>query len=270
MRSLCIILLVSCILAFSGCGKKESGSGTIKMATTTSTDNSGLLDSLLPEVRKQTGIEVQIIATGTGKAIKHGEHGDVDVIFVHAEKAEEKFVKDGFGIKRVPVMYNDFVIIGPDKDPAGVKGSTNAARTLKKIFSSKSSFISRGDDSGTHKKEISLWADAGVKPDGAWYMSAGQGMGAVLIIANEKQAYTLTDRGTFIAFEDKIKLKIMCEGDPKLFNPYAVIAVNPEKHPHVKKEAVLKFIDFLVSKQGQEMIRGFRKKGKQLFIPCAE
>ena len=270
-----ITALLSGLLLYAGCGKKESEvqaktAAAIKMATTTSTDNSGLLNALLPEFRKKTGIEVQVIATGTGKAIKHGEKGDVDVILVHAKKAEEKFVADGFGVKRVSVMYNDFVIIGPEKDPAGISGSRDAADTLKKIASSKSSFISRGDDSGTHKKEKSLWTDARVTPEGEWYVSAGQGMGAVLTMANEKQAYTLTDRGTFIAFEDKISLKVLCEGDSKLFNPYAVIAVNPLKHPHVKKDEVEKFIDFLVSKEGQALISGFRKKGKQLFTPSPD
>lgn len=239
------------------------------MATTTSTDNSGLLDVLLPAFKKNAGIDVHVIAVGTGKALKYGENGDVDVVFVHARKAEDTFVANGFGVGRKDVMYNDFVILGPAKDPAGIKGCKKATEALAKIAGSKSAFVSRGDESGTHKKEKSLWEDANISPAGKWYILAGQGMGAVLTMANEKQAYTMADRGTSIAFEDKIDLVTLCEGDPKLFNPYGIIAVNPEKHKHVKYKEATEFIEWITSEQGQKIIGAFKKKGKQLFHPNA-
>jgi len=273
-RTAVIVFVVLCAaIFFSGCGKgtdRAHQPETITMATTTSTDNSGLLKELLPPFTQDTGIKVNIIACGTGKAIKHGENGDVDVILVHAKAAEEKFVSDGFGIKRVAVMYNDFVIIGPASDPAGIKGTKDASEALKKIADTQAPFVSRGDDSGTHKKEKKMWEAAGITPEGEWYIAAGQGMGAVLVMANEKKAYTLTDRGTYIAYGEKIDIPIMVEGAESLLNPYSVIAVNPEKHAHVKKEAVQAFIDFLVSDKGQKLIGDFRVKGQQLFTPNAE
>jgi tungstate transport system substrate-binding protein len=249
----------------AGCGQPEN----VKMATTTSTDNSGLLDVLLPAFTEKCGIKVEVIAVGTGRAIKHGENGDVDLILVHAREAEDKFVADGFGVNRRNVMHNDFVITGPAADPAGIRGIKDATEALRKIAQSKSFFISRGDDSGTHKKEKQLWRTAGVTPGGDWYLSAGQGMGAVLTIANEKQAYTLTDRGTYIAMKSKLQLPVLVEGDERLHNPYGVIAVNPAKHPHVKYAAAMKFIEWLTSREAQDIIRNFRKEGEVLFYPDA-
>jgi tungstate transport system substrate-binding protein len=260
-------LLASCT------GEKSPGTPAakvaIKMATTTSTDNSGLLEELLPKFKAKTGIAVHVIAVGTGKAIKHGENGDVDLILVHARAAEDKFVKDGFGINRRDVMHNDFIIIGPAEDPASIKGMSDVAEALKKIADTGSMFVSRGDDSGTHKKEKSLWKAAGIEPSGEWYMSAGQGMGAVLTIADEKRAYTITDRGTFIAYKSKINLPVLVEGDKHLFNPYGVIAVNPKKHPHVKYGEAMKFIEWLTSEEAQKLIGNFKKDGEVLFHPDA-
>jgi tungstate transport system substrate-binding protein len=240
------------------------------MATTTSTENPGLLAVLLPAFKAATGIEVQVIAVGTGKAIKHGENGDVDVLLVHDPEAEEKFVAQGFGVARVPVMYNDFVIVGPPADPAGLKGVTDAVAAMAKIAAAQAPFVSRGDASGTHVKEQNLWKAAGIAPEGAWYISAGQGMGPVLIMADEKQAYTLTDRGTFIAYGEKVGLTIVCEGDTQLFNPYAVIAVDTARNPHVNRAGAQAFIDYITSPAGQAVIAGFKVKGQQLFTPCAK
>ncbi len=241
----------------------------LRMSTTTSTENSGLLAVLNPVFEQQNNIRLDVIAVGTGKALKLGENGDVDVVFVHAPEAEMKFVADGFGVDRKAVMHNDFVILGPASDPAHIKGSSTAIEAMQKINSSKAMFISRGDDSGTHKKEKKLWQLAGIKPSGSEYMAVGQGMGAVLQIADEKQAYTLSDRGTFIAYQDKINLVVVFEGDKVLFNPYHIMAVNPEKHPHVQYELAKKYIDFVVSKQGQDIIANYKKGGQQLFYPDA-
>ncbi len=242
---------------------------TIKLATTTSTDNSGLLEVLLPAFTRKHGIEVKVIAVGTGRAIKHGENGDVDVILVHARAAEDKFVADGFGVNRRDLMHNDFVIIGPAGDPAGIKGSKDAAQALQKIAASGSFFVSRGDDSGTHKKEKQLWQSAEVEPGGTWYLSAGQGMGAVLNIANEKQAYAMSDRATYLAYRNRLELPVLVEGDKRLSNPYGVIAVNPAKHPHVKHAQAMKFIEWLTSEEGQRIIANFKKEGEVLFHPDA-
>ena len=270
------IIIVSCLPFLAGaCSESSKPKETpkqaesIKMATTTSTDNSGLLSALLPVFKEKTGIEVKVIAVGTGKAIKHGENGDVDVILVHARAAEDKFVADGFGVNRRDVMHNDFVIIGPGDDPAGIKGMKDVAEALGMLAESGGTFVSRGDDSGTHKKEKSLWKAAGIEPSGEWYMSAGQGMGAVLNIANEKRAYTMTDRGTYIAYRGKIDLPVIVEGDKRLFNPYGVIAVNPKKHSHVKYNEVMKFIEWLTSEEGQKLIGSFKKDGEILFYPDA-
>jgi tungstate transport system substrate-binding protein len=240
------------------------------LATTTSTENSGLLDVLLPPFEEEMGIEVDVIAVGTGKAIKLAENGDVDVILVHDRAREEAFVAQEYGVRRHPVMHNDFVVLGPERDPAGVAGSTDAAKALAAVAEAEAIFVSRGDESGTHAKEKSLWRAAEMAPAGDWYLEAGQGMGATLTMADEKRAYTLADRGTFIAFRKKIDLGIVCEGDPRLHNPYGVIAVNPERHPHVHHEAALRLIEYLTSTGGQRIIAEFTKGGEQLFVPDAK
>lgn len=237
----------------------------LKLATTTSTDNSGLLAEILPSFEKANDCQVDVIAVGTGKAIKLGETGDVDVVLVHARSKEDKFVADGYGVDRRDVMYNDFVILGPDGDPAGIKGIKDAVEAMGKIATVKATFVSRGDDSGTHTREKQLWKEAGVKPEGKWYQEAGRGMGEVIIMADEKKGYTLSDRGTYLAFKEKTPLKIMVEGDKRLFNPYGVIMVNPQKHPHVKVDLAKKFIDYLTSDEAKKLITGFKKGGEQLF-----
>jgi len=258
------------MVAGVGCGQGSAKRATtIRLATTTSTENSGLLEVLLPAFKKKHGIEVQVIAVGTGRAIKHGENGDVDVILVHARAAEEKFVAAGYGVNRRDVMHNDFVILGPGADPAGLRGMKDAAAALAKLAKARRDFVSRGDDSGTHKKEKALWAAAGVEPSGSWYLAAGQGMGACLTMADEKQACVLTDRGTYLAYKDKIKLAVLVEGDKRLANPYGVIAVNPKKHAHVKYEAVMTFINWLTSAEAQKLIGEYKQGGEQLFYPDA-
>ena len=239
----------------------------LRLSTTTSTENSGLLDVLNPVFEEKYNIKLNVIAAGTGKALKIGSQGDVDVVFVHAPTAELSYVKQGDFIDRSAVMHNDFVIVGSTDDPAGIASAKTVVEALIKIANNQSDFISRGDDSGTHKKEKELWKSAGLEPKGQWYSSVGQGMGAVLRIANDKQAYTLSDRGTQIAYSDKINLKIKFEGNPKLFNPYHVMAVNPKKHGHVRYDLARKYIDFVTGKEGQDIINGFRKAGQQLFYP---
>jgi len=239
----------------------------LRLATTTSTDNSGLLDVLHPPFEKQYEIYVDVIAVGTGKALRLGENGDVDVVMVHAPAAEISFIEKGYGVERLPVMHNDFVLLGPQNDPAGVGDATTLNQALQKLSASGSYFVSRGDDSGTHKKEMSLWRAAGMSPEGNWYMAAGQGMGAVIQIANDKRAYTLSDRGTYLAHKDKIELTPVFEGDPELFNPYHVIIVNPEKHPHVNTGWAQKYVDFIRGEAGQKIIREFKKGGELLFKP---
>lgn len=239
----------------------------LRLATTTSTDNSGLLAVLHPPFEKQYEIYVDVIAVGTGKALRLGENGDVDVVMVHAPAAEISFVEKGYGVERLPVMHNDFVILGPQDDPAGVGDATTLNQALQQLSASGSYFVSRGDDSGTHKKEMSLWRAAGMSPGGNWYMAAGQGMGAVIQIANDKHAYTLSDRGTYLAHKDKIDLTPVFEGDPELFNPYHVIIVNPEKHPHVNTGWANKYVDFIRGEVGQKIIREFKKGGELLFKP---
>jgi len=241
----------------------------LRMSTTTSTENSGLLEVLLPPFEEATGIRVDVIAVGTGKALKLGENGDVDAVFVHSRPAEDRFVADGFGVGRRDVMHNDFVLIGPASDPAGVRASGDAAHGLRRIMDTQAPFVSRGDDSGTHKKERALWRAAGRDPAGNWYLEAGQGMGAVLLIAAEKQAYTLADRGTYLAMRGKVDLPVLLEGDPALFNPYGIIAVNPARHPHVRHDLARKLIEFITGPRGQGIIAGFRIDGQALFYPDA-
>ncbi len=237
------------------------------LATTTSTDNSGLLAELHPPFEKKYDVKVDVIAVGTGKALRLGENGDVDVVMVHAPASEKKFIDKGYGIERLPVMHNDFVILGPKDDPADLQGAPSLNEALERLFNSGQHFISRGDDSGTHKKEMSLWESIDKKPEGGWYMATGQGMGAVIKIANDKLAYTLSDRGTYLAYRDKIDLKLVFEGDPELFNPYHVIIVNPGRHPHVKTELAQKYVEYIRGEQGQKIIREYKKGGEVLFKP---
>ena len=239
----------------------------LKMATTTSTDNSGLLAALNPPFEYKYNVKLDVISVGTGKAIRLGKNGDVDLIFVHAPAAEKKFVAEGSGIERESVMHNDFVIVGPEADPAGLKNANNIVDAMSKLIEAKHVFVSRGDDSGTHKKEKSLWKMTGKEASGNWYLAVGQGMGVVLRIADDKEAYTLTDRGTYLAYKDKMKLRVMFENDPGLFNPYHVIMVNPEKHPHAKIEMARKYSDFIRSSEGQDLIRNFKVHGQILFHP---
>lgn len=249
----------------------EAAEGRLRLSTTTSTENSGLLAVLIPPFEVRFRLQVDVIPVGTGKALKLAERGDVDVTLVHAPELEEEFVKQGFGINRRSVMYNDFVLIGPPRDPAGVKGTSLAHEALQRIARARTLFISRGDRSGTHLKELSLWEKARVTPSLPWYLEAGRGMGAVLVIADQKRAYTLTDRGTYLAFRQKLDLPILMEGDPLLFNPYHVIAVNPARHTHVNYLGAMLFIGWLTSPEGQEMIANFGKEkfGQPLFIPTA-
>ncbi len=242
-------------------------------SSTTSTENSGLFGYILPMFEKKTGIKVKVVARGTGAAIEMGKRGDADVAFVHAKEQELKAVEEGFFVNRHDVMYNDFVIIGPPDDPAKIKGMKSAADAFKKISAS-ASFVSRGDNSGTNTKELSIWKKLGIEPKGQkWYLEVGQGMEKTQRIANEKRAYTLTDRGTWLATKDKDKLEmvVVLEGDSILFNQYGVMAVNPEKHKHVKYKGAMEFVNWVISKEGQDAIGSFKdKNGNALFIPNAK
>ncbi len=293
MKKLLVMFLTMFVLVASHVYAADK---VLTMSTTTSTQSSGLLDVLLPEFKKDTGIQVKVIAKGTGAAIRDGMDGNVDVIFVHAKGREQKFVSEGFGTERYAVMHNDFVIIGPPADPAGIKGMNDAAEALRKIAVSGAQFISRGDDSGTHTKEQALWKTTGLDvteqtntimkkgksvevtstiPANAksWYVSIGQGMGKTTTYADEKQAYTLADRGTYIKYKfgktPAIDLEVLCEGDERLANPYGIIPVNPKKHPHVKIDLAQAFADWLTSVRGQKVIYDYRLVGQQLFFPDA-
>jgi tungstate transport system substrate-binding protein len=245
----------------------------IAVASTTSTENSGLFRYILPQFQRATGIEVRVVAVGTGQAIKNAERGDADVLFVHHQPSEEAFVAQGFGVARRDVMYNDYVLLGPQPDPAGINGTKDAVAALARIAATQATFISRGDDSGTHKLELSLWQAAGIdvkKASGSWYREAGSGMGATLNTASGLDGYTISDRGTWISFKNKGKLTILVEGDPRLFNQYGVILVNPAKHAHVKAKEGQAFVDWLTSDQGQKAIADFRIEGQQMFFPNAK
>jgi tungstate transport system substrate-binding protein len=245
---------------------------SIVVASTTSTQDSGLFGHILPLFKAKTGIDVKVIAQGTGQALDTGRRGDADVLFVHARPAEEKFVSEGFGVKRFPVMYNDFVLIGPHDDPAGIKGTKDIVAALKAIMAKGAPFVSRGDNSGTHQAELALWKVGGVDiatQKGPWYRDIGQGMGAALNTAASMGAYVLADRGTWISFKNRGELAIAVEGDTKLFNQYGVILVNPAKYPHVKKEFGQAFIDWVVSPEGQKAIADYKIDGQQLFFPNA-
>ena len=245
---------------------------SIVVASTTSTQDSGLFGHLLPAFKQKTGIDVKVVAQGTGQALDTGRRGDADVVFVHAKAAEEKFLAEGQSTKRYPVMYNDFVLVGPKSDPAGIKGMKDVGAALKQIMAKGAPFISRGDRSGTHIAEINLWKASGVdieKEKGPWYKSIGQGMGAALNTAAASSGYVLSDRGTWISFKNKGDLAIAVEGDKRLFNQYGVMLVNPEKHPSVKKELGQAFIDWLISPEGQKAIADYKINGEQLFYPNA-
>ena len=245
----------------------------IIVQSTTSTENSGLFKYLLPLFTAKTGIEVRVVAVGTGQAIKNAQNGDGDVLFVHSKSDEEKFVAEGWGVKRYPVMYNDFVVVGPSADPAGISGTKDAVAAFKKIAEAKAPFVSRGDDSGTHKAELKLWKEAGIDAkaaSGTWYREAGQGMGATLNTATGMGAYVLSDRATWSAFKNRGDHKIAVEGDTKLYNPYGVILVNPEKHPNIKAAEGQALIDWLISAEGQAAIAAFKIEGEQQFFPNAE
>jgi len=242
----------------------------LRMSTTTSTENSGLLTVLLPPFEKKNGCKVDVVSVGTGKALKLGEAGDVDVVFVHARTLEDRFVASGFGVNRRDVMFNDFVVVGPPDDPAGVGKTQSAPEAFRAISSAGSPFISRGDESGTHQKEKEIWTAAGIVPRGAWYVEAGQGMGEVLTMAAQKRGYALADRGTYIAFRKKTDLVVLRQGDRNLWNPYGIIAVNPKKHAHVKYDLALKLIDFVTGPEGRSLITGFKVDGEPLFFVHGE
>jgi tungstate transport system substrate-binding protein len=265
MKRVALVLALACLAAGALCAQD----GRVRLATTTSTDNSGLLAELLPPFEAETGLKVDVIAVGTGKALALGENGDVDVVLVHARPAEDAFVAAGDGVNRRDVMHNDFIILGPATDPAGISGMGDAARALREIARTQSTFVSRGDESGTHQKEKVLWADAGVTPSGRWYKESGQGMGAVLTMSNDLGAYTLADRGTYLSMKDKLRLRILVQGDPKLFNPYGIIAVNPAQHPHVNYRGAMRLIAFVTSPEGQRIIGRFQRDGEVLFYPDA-
>ena len=268
-----IMWAVTLVLVVAIAAAGASAETRIRMASTTSTQNSGLFDYLLPIFETKTGIKIDVVAVGTGAAIEIGKRGDADVVFVHAKEQELKAVEEGFFVNRHDVMYNDFVIIGPTSDPAKIKGVKLTTDAFKKIAESESSFVSRGDKSGTHTKELSLWKKVGIEPTGQkWYLEVGQGMEKTQRIADEKRAYTLTDRGTWLATKDKDKLEmvIVLEGDPTLFNQYGVMAVNPEKFKTVKFKEAMAFVNWIISKEGQDVVASFKdKNGNALFTPNA-
>ncbi|MBC2714540.1 MAG: solute-binding protein [Desulfobacteraceae bacterium] len=288
------IAIILCVIFLSCTSYAEEK--ILKMSTTTSTQDSGLLDAILPVFHADTGIKVKVIAKGTGAAIRDGMDGNVDIIFVHAREREEKFIAEGFGTRRYAIMHNDFVVIGPKKDPAKIDGSNDATAAFKKIAESKSSFVSRGDDSGTHTKEQKIWTTTGVpmitetkeiikkgktsqitfnhpKGMGEWYLSIGQGMGATITFSEEKQTYTLSDRGTYLAYKygrkQGLDLDILCEGDAQLKNEYGLIPLNPTKFPHARYELAKQFADWITSPKGQSLIADYKIYGKQLFYPDA-
>ena len=268
-----IILMLLALYAprpvFADSDVTDNQNRIIRLATTTSTDNSGLLSYLLPAFESKIGYRVHVIAVGTGKALRMGRDGDADVLLVHAPAAEMEFVKAGYGETRYSVMYNDFVLVGPASNPANIKINSDISKALQQIADQKSIFISRGDNSGTHKKELRLWQAEGIHPEGNWYREVGQGMGKVLQMAAELDAYTLTDRGTWLAYQEKTPLKILNEGDPTLYNPYHIIAVNPERFPSINHQGANAFITWITSSDGQSLIGQFTLHDSLLFKPSA-
>jgi tungstate transport system substrate-binding protein len=265
-RSSLLALLALAALAGTASARERS----IVLASTTSTQDSGLFGHILPLFTVRTGIEVKVVAQGTGQALDTARRGDADVVLVHARAQEERFVAEGFGVRRHDVMYNDYVLIGPRSDPAGVKGSGDAAAALRRIAEARAPFVSRGDRSGTHVAELALWKAAGLEPGGGWYREIGGGMGAALNTASGLDAYTLSDRGTWLSFKNRGGLGIALEGDTRLFNPYGVIPVNPERHPHVKREEAQAFVDWITGPEGQAAIAGYRIGGEPVFFPWAK
>ena len=241
----------------------------IRLATTTSTENSGLLKVILPLFEARHGGKVRVVSVGTGAALKLGENGDADAVLVHARPLEDRFMAAGFGSVRKDVMYNDFIIVGPKSDPAGVRGSKDVAAAIKKIGASGARFVSRGDESGTHQMEKSYWKSAGIDPKGAWYLSSGQGMGQVLTMAAELQGYALTDRATYAAYKDRTGLETLLERDPKMFNPYGIIAVSPQRHPKANHQGAMALVNWMTSPEGQNAIADFRINGVRMFFPSA-
>ena len=269
-----LIVFVLTILLTSFSGVKVTAEEELVLATTTSTYDSGLLGKLNPLFEERFDVKIKTIAVGTGAAIRHAENGDADVIMVHARGAEDEFLEEGWGVNRRDLMYNDFVIIGPSDDPVGIQGMDKATAALKEIAGSDSKFISRGDDSGTNKKELSLWEAAGVNPAGKWYLSIGKGMGDTIVQADRMGAYTLSDRGTYLSMQDEIDLEILVQGpvkggDPVLMNPYGVIAVNPAQYQSVNYSMAMAYIGFVTSPRGQEVIGNYTVQGEQLFFPNA-
>lgn len=267
------LIALTAIALLGGLNTVSAQDKSIVVASTTSTQDSGLFGYLLPLFKAKTGIEVKVVAQGTGQALDTARRGDADVVFVHAKSAEEKFLSEGFGVKRYPVMYNDFVLIGPKADPAGIKGTKDIVAALKAIKAKDVPFISRGDRSGTHIAELKLWKAADIdiaKDKGPWYKEIGQGMGAALNMASASNSYVLSDRGTWLHFKNRGDLAILVEGDKRLFNQYGVMLVNPKKHPNVKADLGQQFIDWLVSPEGQKAIAGYKINGDQLFYPNAD
>jgi tungstate transport system substrate-binding protein len=270
MRLNALVFAFALVLTAGWAGAQDK---SIVVASTTSTQDSGLFGHILPLFKAKTGVDVKVVAQGTGQALDTGRRGDADVVFVHAKAQEEKFEAEGFGVKRFDVMYNDFVLIAPKADPAKIKGSKDIVAALKSISTAGSPFVSRGDKSGTHSAELALWKVAGLDPAGAkptWYREIGQGMGAALNTAGAMGAYVLADRGTWISFKGKGDIEVAVEGDAKLFNQYGVMLVNPAKHPQVKKDLGQAFVDWLISAEGQNAIRAYKIDGQQLFFPNAE
>ena len=251
--------------------RREQPPETLILATTTSTYDSGLLDVLLPPFEERYNVRVKVISVGTGAAIRMGEAGDADIILIHHREGEDKFVAEGYGTDRFDMMFNDFIIAGPEDDPAGIRGKEDVTRALEKIAEARASFVSRGDDSGTHRRELSLWEAAGITPEDEWYFETGDGMGATLRVANEKEAYLLVDRGTFLAHKGRgdIALAVMVEKDERLLNPYGILPVCPRRHPHVNYELAMNLVRYFQSEEGREIIRtfGIEKFGEPLFIP---
>ncbi|MFW6238599.1 MAG: substrate-binding domain-containing protein [Halanaerobiales bacterium] len=259
-----ILVIISAIILFQNSGGDNE---RLILATTTSTENTGLLDELLPPFEEEAGYRVDVVAVGTGKALEMGRNGDADILLVHAEEEEKKFMNEGYGRSRDTVMYNDFILLGPASDPAGVENRNDILSAFAAVADREELFVSRGDDSGTHVKELDLWEETDVSPDGNWYLETGQGMGGTLRVANEKDAYVLSDRGTYLAYADDINLEVLLTGGDRLHNPYGVITVNSDQNPGVNLEGAEKLHQYLLSTAAREIIRDYRVEGKRLFNP---